>query len=86
MEKEKLESCYRTSLQLAVENECKSVAFPNISTGIYRFPKLEAARIAVRTVRQFLVDNNAPERVIFVCFDDENYNYVRKELENAQEK
>ena len=85
-EKEKLESCYRTSLQLAVENECKSVAFPNISTGIYRFPKLEAARIAVRTVRQFLVDNNVPERVIFVCFDDENYNYVRKELENAQEK
>jgi O-acetyl-ADP-ribose deacetylase (regulator of RNase III) len=85
-EREKLESCYKISLQLAVENECKSVAFPNISTGIYRFPKSEAARIAVRTVRQFLHDNNAPEQVIFVCFDDENYNYVRKELENAQEK
>ena len=85
-EREKLESCYRTSLQLAVENECKSIAFPNISTGIYRFPKSEAACIAVRTIRQFLQDNNGPEQVFFVCFDDENYNYIRKELEYVQEK
>ena len=72
-EPELLKSCYKTALELAVEHHCKSIAFPNISTGIYRFPKEEAADIAIKTVRNFLLENKLPEEVIFVCFDKENY-------------
>lgn len=68
-----LQSCYETALQLAKENNCKSIAFPNISTGIYRFPKDKAATIAIQTVRKFLSENELPETVYFVCFDAENY-------------
>jgi O-acetyl-ADP-ribose deacetylase (regulator of RNase III) len=73
-EEQKLASCYKKSLQLAVDNDCKTIAFPNISTGVYRFPKKEAAEIAVSTVTGFLKGNDKIEKVIFVCFDDENYN------------
>ena len=75
-----LANCYKNSLQLAVANNCKTVAFPNISTGVYRFPKEEAAQIAVQSVREFLQSNNAIEKVIFVCFDDENFRLTEKEL------
>ena len=68
-----LASAYRNSLKLAVENGIRSIAFPNISTGIYHFPKDKAAEIAVRTVKEFLKGNNGIEKVIFVCFDKENY-------------
>ncbi len=71
-ERQSLESCYLKSLSLAVEHSIKTVAFPNISTGIYRFPKKEAASIAVNAVQSFLSDNRHLEIVIFVCFDDEN--------------
>lgn len=67
-----LASAYLSSLNLAVEHDVKTIAFPNISTGIYRFPKQRAAEIAVETVQQFLVTNPGIERVIFVCFDGEN--------------
>ncbi|HEU4901964.1 MAG TPA: O-acetyl-ADP-ribose deacetylase [Flavisolibacter sp.] len=80
-EKELLANCYTHSLQLAVENHCRTIVFPNISTGVYRFPKDQAAAIAVRTVHAFLQKNNELEKVIFVCFDDENYRLVRQELE-----
>jgi len=67
-----LSSCYISSLNIAVEHSLKTIAFPNISTGIYRFPKDQAARIAINAVRNFpaaaLFD-----RILFVCFDDENY-------------
>ena len=53
-EPEKLAACYRNSLALAAENGCKSIAFPCISTGVYGYPKEEAAQIAVREVREFL--------------------------------
>lgn len=59
-------------MNLAVENGIKTIAFPNISTGIYHFPKDKAAEIAVRTVKDFDKSNEI-EKVIFVCFDDENY-------------
>jgi len=72
-EAELLKSCYETSLKLAKENHCKSIAFPNISTGIYRFPKEKAAQIAWETVTRFLSENTMPETVYFVCFDKENY-------------
>jgi len=68
-----LKSCYETSLKLAMEHNCKSIAFPNISTGVYRFPKEKAAEIAICAVRDFLSTNNFPEEVYFVCFDKENY-------------
>ena len=74
-EKDKLSNCYKNSLQLAVENDVKIIAFPNISTGIYRFPKQLAAEIAIKTVKE----NQLVEKVIFVCFDDENYT-IYKEL------
>jgi len=79
-EHEKLASCYINSLQLAVINDCKSVAFPNISTGVYGFPKTQAAQIAVSTVSGFLSKNNKIEKVIFVCFDEENYRLIQEQL------
>lgn len=72
-EENKLANCYKNSLQLAIENGCKTIAFPNISTGIYRFPKKEAAQIAVKTVIEMISKTDKIEKVIFVCFDDENY-------------
>jgi len=77
-----LQSCYETSLQLAKEYGCKSIAFPNISTGIYRFPKEKAAKIAIETVRDFLSKNDLPEEVYFVCFDGENYSLYEKMLKS----
>jgi O-acetyl-ADP-ribose deacetylase (regulator of RNase III) len=72
-ESQKLADCYRNSLLLAVENNCKTIAFPNISTGVYGYPKEEAAAIAFRTVAEFLTENETVEKVHFVCFDEENY-------------
>ena len=74
-----LASCYHESLKLANEYNCKTLAFPNISTGIYHFPKRSAAEIAIREVNVFLEQNIFPEKVIFVCFDKENYE-IYKEL------
>ena len=68
-----LASAYQNSLQIAVDNQVKTIAFPNISTGVYHFPKLRAAQIALDTVQKFLENNNALEKIIFVCFDSENY-------------
>ena len=69
-----LANSYRNSLTLAAENNITSIAFPNISTGIYHFPKDKAARIAVDTINDFLNENETIYEVVFVCFDDENYN------------
>jgi O-acetyl-ADP-ribose deacetylase (regulator of RNase III) len=68
-----LASAYTNSLRIAEENKIRSLAFPNISTGIYGFPKDKAAKIAVKTVTDFLNSGTEVEKVIFVCFDDENY-------------
>lgn len=68
-EDELLANCYRRSLELAVQNGVRSVAFPAISTGIYGFPLERATRIAVREGRAFLEKNPALEQVLFVCFD-----------------
>jgi O-acetyl-ADP-ribose deacetylase (regulator of RNase III) len=72
-EEKKLSDCYKNSLQLAVKHHCNTIAFPNISTGIYRFPKKPAATIAVTTVIDFLQQLNKPQTVYFVCYDEENY-------------
>ncbi len=68
-----LAACYINSLMLAAKHICKSVAFPNISTGVYGFPKQKAAEIAIKSVQNFLKANKIPEEIIFVCFDKENF-------------
>ncbi len=82
-EHELLKGCYETALKLAAEHNCKTIAFPNISTGIYHFPKEKAAEIAIDTVRNFLSENSLPEEVYFVCFDTENYAIYEKLLRDA---
>ena len=67
-----LESCYLESLNLAVKYNCNSIAFPNISTGVYGFPKERAAEIAIKSVLTFLQTSPLPKKVIFVCFGHEN--------------
>lgn len=76
-EAEKLASCYRNSLELAAAHGLKTIAFPNISTGIYHFPKDNAAHIAVQAVREYMTGHSLPEEVVFVCFDAENYELYR---------
>jgi len=65
-----LAGCYRRSMELACEHQARSIAFPAISTGVYRFPRQRAAEIAVRTVREHLLTSGVT-RVIFCCFDEE---------------
>ena len=77
-EKEKLSDCYKNSLLLAVEYKIETIAFPNISTGIYGYPKDEAAKIAVQTVNDFLKLNQALQKIYFVCFDVENFLLYKK--------
>lgn len=69
-EAEMLASCYRSCLELASENACKTVDFPSISTGVYRFPLDKAARIAVDTIEDYLAAHGEIERVRMVCFDE----------------
>ncbi|MBX9852639.1 MAG: O-acetyl-ADP-ribose deacetylase [Cytophagaceae bacterium] len=80
-EDELLAGCYINSLRLAREHHIKSIAFPCISTGIYRFPLERAAVIAVKEVREFIKENQEIEKVIFVTFGEDNYNIYRKLLE-----
>ncbi|WP_313263396.1 O-acetyl-ADP-ribose deacetylase [Sphingobacterium sp.] len=77
-ELEKLESCYHNALTLAAENGCHTIAFPNISTGIYRFPKELAAQVSIRIIKQFLFANTAIAQVKIVCFDDDNFRLVNQ--------
>lgn len=79
-EEELLRDCYRNSLILAGENNIGIIAFPNISTGVYHFPKKIAAEIAIRTVREFLKNNDKMEKVIFCCFDEENFSIYQSIL------
>ena len=74
-----LASCYRNCLQLAVENQIQTIAFPSISTGVYGYPIMQASQIAVREVRNFLVNNPVIKQVSFVCFSSEDL-YVYKSL------
>ena len=69
-EEELLASCYQKSLELASQHDIQSIAFPSISTGVYRFPMERAAQIAVKTVREYLGGSKERqiEKVIFVCF------------------
>ena len=77
-----LSNCYLNSLQLALDHAIPSIAFPNISTGVYGFPKARAARLAIQAVSGFI--NTAPsiKKVLFVCFDEENYQLYRQLMED----
>lgn len=79
-ETEQLASCYRNSLRLALEHQCHSIAFPNISTGIYGFPKAKAASIAISTIDFFLQNEPVIQEVFFVCFDQENFELMQAEI------
>jgi O-acetyl-ADP-ribose deacetylase (regulator of RNase III) len=81
-EPELLASCYRNSLFLAEKEGLESIAFPNISTGVYGYPKDKAAEIAAATVRDTLKQTPGIKRVVFVCFDNENYSLYKKLLEH----
>ncbi|TIT87805.1 MAG: O-acetyl-ADP-ribose deacetylase, partial [Mesorhizobium sp.] len=77
-EAELLASCYRRSLEIARDHDCRTIAFPAISTGIYRYPKDEATRIAVGTVSDFLKQNTLPKAVTFCCFDEPTAELYRR--------
>jgi O-acetyl-ADP-ribose deacetylase (regulator of RNase III) len=78
-EEELLKNAYHNSLQLAKEYHIRTIAFPNISTGVYRFPKEQAAVIAVTTAKSFVSsNNNSLDEIIFVCFDNENYELYKR--------
>ncbi|TYA78610.1 O-acetyl-ADP-ribose deacetylase [Seonamhaeicola marinus] len=77
-EEQLLKNCYQNSLELAKKHQINRIAFPNISTGIHKFPKVKAAKIAVDIVKL----NPIVDEVIFVCFDDENYRIYRELLAN----
>lgn len=79
-EDELLASCYRNSLNLAVDNKIKTIAFPAISTGVYGFPLERATKIAIGEVKKFLSKNEFIQKVIFVCFDERTKEIYQKYL------
>lgn len=81
-EEEKLADCYCNSLKLAVKNKIKTIAFPSISTGAYRFPIEKAVKIAVIEVKNFLKKDKTIKEVVFVCFDEFTYALYLEELRN----
>jgi O-acetyl-ADP-ribose deacetylase len=81
VEDELLASCYRRCLELAVEYEIKTIAFPAISTGAYRFPLEDATKIALAEVDKFLQNDRSLEQVVFACFGQDAYNcYLHQSL------
>lgn len=81
-----LTDCYDNALKTAVDYGLKSIAFPNISTGFYKFPKNIAAEIAVGTCLWFLKQKKGKslEKIILVCHNNENYQLCKQELENSK--
>lgn len=75
-----LQSCYKNSLQIALDKNIKSIAFPAISTGVYGYPIKEATKIAVQTVTNFLDHHPAIKEVRFVCFSTVDFNIYQREL------
>ena len=76
-----LASCYRSCLELASENGCKTVDFPSISTGVYHFPLEKASEIAIKSIAEYLFEHPEIERVRMVCFDERTKKYYEEALE-----
>ena len=83
-EAELLANCYKNCLALAKENGVKTIAFPSISTGVYRFPVDQAAKIAVGEILNFLNNEDSIEQVTIVCFDDKTKEYYVDALAELQ--
>jgi len=80
-EAELLANCYHNSLKLAKENNLKTIAFPCISTGVFKFPKDEAAKIAIKTAKDFIRENlDCFEKIIFVCFSELDFEIYKSML------
>lgn len=79
-ESDTLKSCYLNTLRLAEENDVRSIAFPCIATGVYLFPKDQACDIAVTSVTHWLDDHELPERVVFCCFEDDDFELYQERL------
>ena len=79
-EEKLLRNCYMNALLIATHLKIKTIAFPNISTGVYKFPKEIAANIAITTIKEYLQNEEFPEKVFFICFEDENYEIYKKIL------
>nr|WP_319397908.1 O-acetyl-ADP-ribose deacetylase [uncultured Carboxylicivirga sp.] len=79
-EKQLLTNCYINSLLLAQKHQISTIAFPNISTGVYGYPKKLAAEIAIETARGFIAKNPHSIEVIFAVFDEENYRLYHEYL------
>lgn len=77
-----LAGCYRNSLQLASDQRLRSIAFPSISTGVYRFPIKRACRIALKVVSDFLAGSELPTRAVFVCFSEADLAIYRQTWED----
>lgn len=73
-----LASCYRSSLQLAVDHKLRSVAFPSISTGVYHFPVERASRIALRVILDFIATEESAPRVVVACFSEQDLSAYRQ--------
>ncbi len=76
-----LKKTYQNSLNVARANKIRTIAFPNISTGIYRFPKERAALIAIQTIQKFLAETKM-KKVVFACFEEENF-HIYSEILNS---
>ncbi len=79
-EKELLAACYYNSLQLAQNHDLKTIAFPNISTGVYGFPKDLAAEIALKTINDYLTQLNSITGIIFAVFDEVNFKLYNQKI------
>ena len=84
-EPDQLASCYRTCLELSVEHDCQSIAFPALSTGAYGYPMDLAAETSMSVVRRFLTENSRPELVRFVLFDAGAFGAYARVLETMTE-
>lgn len=81
-EDELLATCYRNSLELAASKGIKSIAFPSISTGAYRFPVNRAAKIAIEEIYNFMNTTSDVQKIIMICFDEETYR-IYKEINDS---
>ncbi len=82
-EDRKLADCYRHSLEIAAKYNCHTIAFPNISTGVYLFPKERAAKISIKAILDFIKTSPIPVEIVLVCFDRNNYDYVCKAISES---
>ena len=81
-EEKLLSKAYKNVMRIAKKNNIKTIAFPNISTGVYGFPKELAAKIAINEVNKFLKTNSTIDEVLFVCFNKENYDIYHTLISN----